>query len=178
MSWELWLFSLSCKIPLIQFMGLTVSILPWTLPLFSRESLFVLIFLLLHFASFSLCFSFSMLLPQTAVFQRAWPSLYLSPWPNTGPDYLTERMSRDEQWACHAVWGTGQEILQGMVRSEAETVSGGVDLAAIRAALSPPGIEPASNGMWPTAGNELICNPLNWVLWAGLSHQGASLPSS
>ena len=44
-------------------------------------------------------------------------------------------------------WGTGQEILQGVVRSEAETVSGGVDCAAIQAALSPPGIEPASNGM-------------------------------
>lgn len=44
-------------------------------------------------------------------------------------------------------WGTGQEILQGVVRSEAGTVSGGADRPAIRAALSPPGIEPASNGM-------------------------------
>lgn len=44
-------------------------------------------------------------------------------------------------------WGTGQEILQDAVRSEAETVSGGADHTAIQAVLSPPGIEPASNGM-------------------------------
>lgn len=44
-------------------------------------------------------------------------------------------------------WGVGHEILQGVVRSEAGTVSGGADRPAIRAALSPPGIEPASNGM-------------------------------
>lgn len=43
--------------------------------------------------------------------------------------------------------GIGLEILQGVVRSEAETVSSGVDCTAIRAVLSPPGIEPASNGM-------------------------------
>lgn len=45
------------------------------------------------------------------------------------------------------MWGIGQEILQGMVRPEADTVSGRVDLAAVQAVLSLPGIEPASNGM-------------------------------
>lgn len=41
----------------------------------------------------------------------------------------------------------GQELWQGVMGSEAEMVSGGMDCTAIPAAVRLPGIEPASNGM-------------------------------